>query len=194
MSEPPRAKGPIVPRIPAGDSRTRLVCDDCGFIRYDNPKIVVGAVCAFGDRLLLCRRAIEPRRGFWTIPAGFLELNETPDAGARREAKEEAEAEIAIDVLLAVYAVPRISQVQLIYRARLIAPDVRPGIESEEVALYAWDAIPWDRLAFPSVHWALNDYRATLGQSVFPPRSNPPGETGDRMPGAARSWRPAEES
>ncbi|MSP51022.1 MAG: NUDIX hydrolase [Alphaproteobacteria bacterium] len=189
MSETLRAKGPIVERVPEGDTRARLVCEDCGFIRYENPKIVVGAVCAWEDRVLLCRRAIVPRRGYWTIPAGYLELNESPAAGAAREAREEAEAEIAIDALLAVYAVPRISQVQLIYRARLISPAVKPGIESEDAALFGWDAIPWRELAFPSVHWALDDFRATAGLAAFAPRGNPPGATGDRMPDGGAAWR-----
>jgi len=165
-------------RIPAGDDRHRLVCSDCGFIAYENPKIVVGSVAAWQDRILLCRRAIEPRRGFWTLPAGFLELNEAAAAGAQREAWEEARAELAIDQLLAIYSIPRISQVQLIYRARLVSPAVAAGPETLELDLFAWDAIPWDLLAFPSVHWALRDYQAVRDQAVFAPRGNPPGEDG----------------
>jgi ADP-ribose pyrophosphatase YjhB (NUDIX family) len=107
-------------RIPQDDTRERLVCDTCGWINYTNPKIVVGSVVSHEGRILLCRRAIEPRRGFWTIPAGYLEEKETTEAGAMREAQEEACAEIAIDQLLAVYNIPRISQVQLIYRATLV--------------------------------------------------------------------------
>ena len=101
------------------------------------------------DRILLCRRAIEPRSGFWTLPAGYLELNETTEAGAAREAWEEARAKIEIDTLLAVYNIPRISQIQLIYRARLTTDDVAAGPESEEVGLYAWGDIPWDDLCLP---------------------------------------------
>ena len=103
--------GPSVRSIPDGDSRERLVCPDCGFISYDNPKVVVGSVAVWEERILLCRRAIPPRVGLWTLPAGYLELNETTDAGAAREAWEEARARIAIDGLLAVYNIPRISQV-----------------------------------------------------------------------------------
>src|SRR3546814_2932472 len=117
------------------------VCRDCGFGAYENPKIVVGSVAAWQGRILLCRRAIEPRRGFWTLPAGFLELQETAAAGARREAWEEARAELEIDQLLAIYSIPRISQIQLIFRARLTQPDVAVGPETLELDLFEWDAI-----------------------------------------------------
>jgi ADP-ribose pyrophosphatase YjhB (NUDIX family) len=166
-------------RIPQDDTRERLVCDTCGWINYTNPKIVVGSVVSHEGRILLCRRAIEPRRGFWTIPAGYLEEKETTEAGAMREAQEEACAEIAIDQLLAVYNIPRISQVQLIYRATLVRPDIAAGPESLEVRLVEWSEIPWSDLAFPSVHWALGQYRSVLGREAFPPFSNPPGETGN---------------
>lgn len=174
-----RAAGGFVRAVPAGDSRPRLVCSDCGFVNYENPKVVVGAVCSWGERLLMCRRAIEPRRGFWTLPAGYLELNETTADGARREAWEEARARIELDGLLAVYSIPRLSQVQVIYRARLLSPEVEPGPESVEVGLYLWDEIPWGDLAFPSVRWALEHHRAALGQPGFPTQGNPPGETGN---------------
>jgi ADP-ribose pyrophosphatase YjhB (NUDIX family) len=182
-AEDPEGRPPDPPdrferRIPAGDDRSRLVCRDCGFIAYENPKIVVGSVAAWQGRILLCRRAIEPRLGFWTLPAGFLELQETAAAGARREAWEEAHARLEIDQLLAVYSIPRISQIQLIYRARLASPEVAAGSETLELDLFAWDAIPWDLLAFPSVHWALRDYHAVRGQAVFAPHGNPPGEDG----------------
>ncbi|MBU0725741.1 MAG: NUDIX hydrolase [Alphaproteobacteria bacterium] len=176
---PSPAKGPVNSRVPDGDNRPRLVCDDCGFIQYDNPKIVVGAVCLQDDRILLCRRAIQPRRGFWTLPAGYLELNESTEAGAAREVREEALANIAIERLLAVYSIPRISQVQLIYRARLVTPDFGIGEESLEVDLFRWDDIPWDDIAFPSVHWALNHHRETAHLADFPPFGNPDGATGN---------------
>jgi ADP-ribose pyrophosphatase YjhB (NUDIX family) len=178
--EPPR--GPSLRQVPEGDDRERLVCPDCGFIQYDNPKVVVGSVIAEGGKILLCRRAIMPRRGFWTLPAGYLELNETPADGALREAWEEARARITLETLLAVYAIPRISQVQLIWRARLAEPGFGAGPESAEVALFAWDEIPWDAIAFPSVHWALRHFHETLGEASFSPRGNPPGETGDALP------------
>ena len=117
---------PVEQRIPDGDNQPRLVCDDCGFVNYVNPKVVVGAVAVWEDRFLLCRRAIEPRVGYWTIPAGYLEVNETPTDGALREVREEANAELVINALLAVYSVPRISQVQLIYRADLASSKIWP--------------------------------------------------------------------
>jgi ADP-ribose pyrophosphatase YjhB (NUDIX family) len=169
----PVQTGPRIHTVPAGEDRERLTCPDCGYIAYENPKIVAGAVVAVGDRVLMCRRAIEPRRGFWTLPAGYLELHESPEEGARREALEEACARIAIDALLAVYAIPRISQVQLIYRATLVEPEFAAGPESEEVRLFAWDEIPWDDIAFPSVGWALHEHRARLGQTGFAPATNP---------------------
>lgn len=178
-NQPPNAAGPSVRAIPEGDDRERLVCPDCGFVNYENPKVVVGAVCAWEDRILMCRRAIPPRIGHWTLPAGYMEQNETTEAGAAREAWEEARARIEIDALLAVYNIPRISQVQIIYRARLASPDVSAGPESQEVGLFAWDDIPWHDIAFPSVHWALNHFAELRGETLFAPRTNPAGETGD---------------
>lgn len=166
-------------QVPADDNRERLVCGDCGWIHYVNPKIVVGAVVTHQGDILLCRRAIEPRRGYWTIPAGYMEERETSEAGAMREAREEACAEIVIDALLAVYNIPRISQVQLIYRAMLANPDFSAGPESLEVKLFRWDDIPWTELAFPSVHWALKQHREVIGQQSFPTFTNPPGESGN---------------
>lgn len=166
-------------RVPDGDTMERFVCKDCGHVHYANPKVVVGAVIAAEGRVLLCRRAIEPRRGFWTLPAGYLEEHETPEDGARREAREEAMADIAIDRLLAVYSIPRISQVQLIYRARLARPQFAPGPESLDARLFAWGEIPHGELAFPSVRWALAHYREAEGRDEFAPFANPPGETGD---------------
>ncbi|MBI1774205.1 MAG: NUDIX hydrolase [Proteobacteria bacterium] len=174
MGSDPTPKGPSVPRIPEGDDRLRLVCPDCGFINYENPKIVVGSVARWEERILMVRRSIEPRSGFWTLPAGYLELNETTEAGALREAEEEANALIEIEGLLAVYSIPRISQVQLIYRARLISPDVAPGREAHEVALYHWPEIPWADIAFPSVNWALQHFRDSLATPHWTPRTNPP--------------------
>jgi ADP-ribose pyrophosphatase YjhB (NUDIX family) len=168
-----------VRQIPEGDDRERLTCPDCGFIAYENPKMIAGSVVSVDGKILMCRRAIEPRKGFWTLPAGFLELHETPEEGAMREAWEEARARIAIDALLAVYSVPRISQVQLIYRATLAEPGFSAGPESLEVELFDWDKIPWDEIAFPSVKWALDEYRSRLGQAVFAPAVNPAGMTGD---------------
>jgi ADP-ribose pyrophosphatase YjhB (NUDIX family) len=166
-------------RIPEGDGQLRLVCRDCGFIAYENPKVVVGSVCRWEDKILLCRRAINPRSGFWTLPAGYMELNETSLEGARREAWEEARASIEIERLLAVYNIPRLSQVQLIYIARLLSPAVEAGPESAEVGLFDWPAVPWPDLAFPSVRWALEHYRAGEGVEHYPVQMNPPGELGN---------------
>jgi ADP-ribose pyrophosphatase YjhB (NUDIX family) len=167
-------------QVPDGDTSKRQVCDDCGWIHYDNPKIVVGAVCTWGDKFLLCRRAIEPRSGYWTIPAGYLEENESTEQGAAREAYEEAEAKIEIDTLLGIYNIPRISQVQLIYRATLVSDKIGPGLESLEVGFFDWDTIPWDNLAFPTVVWSLNHFKEVEGRDGFAPFTNPPG--GDTMP------------
>lgn len=180
MTRYPESGGPIRRRIPEGDTLPRLVCDTCGFIRYDNPKIVIGAVASLADgRVLLCRRAIEPQSGFWTIPAGYLELHESVEAGAVREAREEAGATIAIEGLLAVYNVPRISQVQLIFRARVDDETLAIGPESLEARFFAWNEIPWDSLAFPSVVWALRHHRAAEGRPLGAPFGNPSGLTGD---------------
>ena len=162
--------------VPGGADHLRKVCDHCGFIAYENPRLVAGAVVTHEGRILLCRRAIEPRQGFWTLPAGFMVLNESAEDAARREAHEEAEADIAINALLAVYSIPRISQVQIIYRARLLTPQVAPGPESQEVRLFGWDEIPWDDLAFPSVHWSLRHFHQTREQKTFPAFAAPPGQ------------------
>ncbi len=184
-SERPRPAGPVVRAVPPGDNRERLVCEDCDFILYENPVVVVGAVCTWEDNILLCRRAIEPRKGYWTIPAGYLELKETTAEGAIRETREEALADIEIKVLLAVYNIPRLSQVQVIYAARLLSPDVAPGSESLDVQLCAWNDIPWDDIAFPSVHWALNNYRTYASSEPYTVGSNPPGESGNQLPSGA---------
>jgi ADP-ribose pyrophosphatase YjhB (NUDIX family) len=173
---PPPPPHPFTRAIPDGDERERLVCAECGFILYDNPKIVVGSVARWGDKVLMCRRAIDPRKGFWTLPAGYLELNESTQAGAEREAWEEARARIAIESLLAIYDITRLSQVQLIYRARLLDPAVSAGPESLEVALFGWDDIPWDDIAFPSVRWALAHEKEAQLSGDLTPRTNPPPE------------------
>jgi ADP-ribose pyrophosphatase YjhB (NUDIX family) len=159
--------------IPEGDTRERMVCDSCGFVLYENPKIIVGAVCLWEGRYLMCRRAIEPRRGYWTIPMGYMELHESAEAGALREVREEALAEAETDALLAIYSIPEISQVHLIYRANLRSPVCAPGEESLEARLMAWEEIPWDDLAYPNVRWSLEYERAMKGKSAFPPHTRP---------------------
>jgi ADP-ribose pyrophosphatase YjhB (NUDIX family) len=167
----------FIRRIPEGDNRERDVCADCGHIAYENPKVVAGAVVVSGNAVLLCRRAIEPRHGFWTLPAGYMELGETLEEAAAREAREEAEADIAIEGILGVFSIARIGQVQVIFRARFTNPDVphhAAGPESLEVGLFEWDRIPWDDIAFPSVHWALQAWRAGGTAPLGVPAGNPP--------------------
>ncbi|PWS37576.1 NUDIX hydrolase [Falsiroseomonas bella] len=164
----------FIRRIPEGEDRERLTCADCGFVAYENPKIVTGSVVVADGKVMLCRRAIEPRRGFWTIPAGYMEMGETIEEAARREAREEACADIAIEGMLAVYSIARIGQVQVLFRARLASPGFAAGAESLEVRLFDWDEIPWDELAFPSVHWVLHAWRDAGAGPLGAPRGNPP--------------------
>ncbi|HSU07072.1 MAG TPA: NUDIX hydrolase [Acetobacteraceae bacterium] len=167
----------FIRRVPDGDNRERLICPDCGHIAYDNPKIVVGSVVASANSILMCRRAIEPRRGFWTLPAGYLEHGETLQEGAIREALEEAEAQIALDGILGVFSVSRIGQVQIIFRGRFadasIPPRFAAGPESLEVALFLWERIPWAEVAFPTVRWALQAWRDAGPGPLGAPTGNP---------------------
>lgn len=169
----------FIKTIPDGDTHNRSVCEHCGFVNYQNPKIVTGSVVRHDCKILMCRRAIEPRRGYWTIPAGYMEMNETPEDGARREAREEACADLELSTLLAVYTVPRLSQVQLIYRATLKQDYFAVGEESLEVKLFGFDEIPWEEIAFPTVHWALNHDRQVADGSAIGPFINPPGGSTD---------------
>lgn len=159
--------------IPQGDDRERSQCGHCGFVDYQNPKIVTGVVATWEGKILLCKRAIEPRKGYWTLPAGYMELGESVEHGAKREAWEEARADLTLDQVLAVYSIARISQVQILFRARLNTPDVSAGPESEAVALYDWADIPWADLAFPTVGWALRHYEQSREQQAFVPYANP---------------------
>lgn len=154
--------GPREYTVPNGDDRERLVCPECHYIAYDNPKIVVGAVASDNNgKILLCRRAIPPRTGYWTIPAGYMEQWETLTEGTQREAREEAGAELEIGPMLAIYDLPHIAQVQMFYRAMLCNNNIAPGRESEDVKLFNWNDIPWDTLAFPTVGKVLTAYRAS---------------------------------
>lgn len=166
----------FVRRVPEGDDRERMVCADCGHVAYENPKVVVGTVVVSNGAVLMCRRAIEPRRGFWTLPAGYMELGETLEEGAAREAMEEAQAAIVIDGILGVFSVARIGQVQVIFRGRFAdpgAPRFAAGPESQEVALFDWAQIPWDEIAFPTVRWALNAWRSSGDRPLAAPAGNP---------------------
>ena len=144
--------------IPAGDDRPRHVCPRCGTVHYQNPKVVVGCIPEWEDKVLLCRRAIEPRSGFWTLPAGFMERGETTLAGAARETLEEANARVAIGPLYSLFNLPHIDQVYLLFRGQLLDVDFGPGPESLEVRLFAESEIPWEELAFPVVKETLRLY------------------------------------
>ena len=149
---------PVVKRVPPGDSLPRWVCDHCGEIHYQNPRMVVGALPEFEGRLLLCRRAIEPRYGYWTLPAGFMENDETLEAGAAREAQEEARIQVEIGSLLLLANVTSARQVHVFFRSRMLTPEFGVTHESLEVKLIDPAEIPWDDLAFPSTEYALRRY------------------------------------
>ncbi len=151
---------PVQVRVPPGEDRPRHVCDACDRIHYENPKLVVGCIPEWEDRILLCRRAIEPQCGLWTLPAGFMELGETASEAARRETEEEAHARVEILGLYSLFNLPDISQVYVLLRGRLLDLDFRPGSESLEVRLFAESEIPWDRLAFAAIRETLRLYFA----------------------------------
>jgi ADP-ribose pyrophosphatase YjhB (NUDIX family) len=146
--------------IPAGDSVTRHVCTQCGTIHYINPKMVVGALAEWEGKVLLCRRAIEPRLGMWTLPAGFMEMTETTAEAAKRETEEEACAQVELIELYSLVNVAHISQVHMFYRARLPKPVFSAGVESLEVGLFAEADIPWDEIAFRSIALTLRQFFA----------------------------------
>jgi len=154
-------------RVPADDNRERAVCTSCGEIHYENPINVVGTVPAWGDQVLLCRRAIEPRYGLWTLPAGFLELGESTADGARRETDEEAGARIELEGLFTVLNVVRVAQVHFFYRARLLDTRFDPGPETIEAQLFREHEIPWDELAFRTVRRTLQLYFEDRRQGAF---------------------------
>ncbi|BBL73782.1 NUDIX hydrolase [Methylomagnum ishizawai] len=147
--------GPLHQSIPQGDDRLRHICGACGSIHYQNPKMIAGCIPVWGDRVLLCRRAIEPRLGFWTLPAGFMELGETLAEAARREAWEEATVEVELEPLYTLFSLPHISQVYAFFRANMVAERYAAGEESLEVRLFREEEIPWDEISFETVHRAL---------------------------------------
>jgi ADP-ribose pyrophosphatase YjhB (NUDIX family) len=151
-------------RIPSDDNHERWVCDACGIVHYQNPKIVVGCVPEKNGRILLCKRAIEPRYGYWTVPAGFMELGESQAQGAARETLEEACAEVEIGHLFASVDVVDAGQVHVFFTAKLLG-DYAAGTESLEVAMYREDEVPWDDIAFHSGRFALQKYFADKGQN-----------------------------
>ena len=145
-------------RVPDGDTLPRYVCGACGAIHYQNPKVVVGCLPVWDEQVLLCKRAIEPRRGLWTLPAGFLENGETIFAGAQRETAEEAGARVELGALFTMISLPHINQIYVMFRARLLALDFAPGAESLEVRLFDEADIPWGELAFRTIARTLRNF------------------------------------
>jgi ADP-ribose pyrophosphatase YjhB (NUDIX family) len=155
-------------RIPEGDTLPRWVCGNCGSIHYQNPKVVVGCLPDWEGQVLLCRRAIDPRRGLWTLPAGFLENGETLPAGAARETAEEARANVEVGALYTVISLPHISQIYVMFRARLLDLSFGPGPESLEVQLFDEAAIPWNEIAFRTIARTLRLYFLDRKLGEFP--------------------------
>lgn len=162
-------------RIPDDDNRPRHVCDVCDFVHYQNPKIVAGCIPVWEDKILLCKRAIEPRYAYWTLPAGFMEIGETTSEAAMRETLEEANARVELQGLYALMNLPHVSQVYMLFRSRLLDLDFSAGAESLEVALFEEENIPWDELAFTTIRHTLrfyfedrrrNNYQLRIGDIV----------------------------
>lgn len=155
-------------RIPVGDDRPRYGCVACGAIHYQNPKMVVGCIPQWQDKILLCRRAIEPRYGRWTLPAGYLENGETVTEGARRETREEAGAALHQLIPYGLYNICHVNQIYLMFRAQLDGLNFSPGEESLEVRLFAEEEIPWEDLAFPVIEQTLARHMTDRPRGVFP--------------------------
>jgi ADP-ribose pyrophosphatase YjhB (NUDIX family) len=170
-------------QVPPGDSVSRMVCHQCDWIHYENPRVIVTGLCTWQNQVLLCRRAIAPRYGFWTLPGGFMEIGESIEDGARREVREEAGAEVDVQALLATYTVTRIGQVHMIFHAAMPSPEYEAGQESLEVRLFPLteESIPWDDLAFPVNDWALRDFLSLSGQAPAQPFTTRPEHRGQRM-------------
>jgi ADP-ribose pyrophosphatase YjhB (NUDIX family) len=158
---------PVVQRVPPGDNMPRWVCDACGEIHYQNPKLVVGALAEYEGKVLLCRRAIEPRYGYWTLPAGFMENGETVAQAALRETLEEAGARIELEAPYTLVSVPTVNQVHVFYRARLLDLEFKPGEESLEVALVGEAQVPWKDIAFRTVGLTLKHWFADRARGAF---------------------------
>jgi ADP-ribose pyrophosphatase YjhB (NUDIX family) len=157
----------VTRRVPPGDSLARDVCDACGSIHYANPKLVLGAIPEWEGRLLLCRRAIEPRYGYWTLPAGFMENDETAAEAALRETLEEAGARVDLLAAFSMISVPYVNQVHVFYRARLLDLEFKPGVESLEVALFEEAKMPWKDIAFRTVGLTLKHWFADRDRGAF---------------------------
>lgn len=156
--------------IPEGDNRERHMCPDCGAIHYTNPRIIAGVLPVWEDRILLCKRAIHPRKDFWTLPAGFLENGETLQQGAERETLEEAEARVDIHDIYTIFNLTHIHQVYIFFRGTLINGEYGVGEESSDAALFAAEEIPWEELAFPTIHKTLRYYLRDRDNGEFPVR------------------------
>ncbi len=164
----PECGAPVELRLPQDDNRERHVCTACSTIHYENPKLIIGAIPEWDDgRILLCRRAIEPRHGLWTLPAGFMENGETTAEAAARETLEEANARVSIGELYSIHNLPYINQVHLFYRSRLLDLDFSPGIESLEVVLIGETQIPWEAIAFRTVKFTLQRYFSDRKKGSF---------------------------
>jgi ADP-ribose pyrophosphatase YjhB (NUDIX family) len=164
----PSCGAEVASRVPPGDSLPRHVCDACGHVHYQNPKLVLGSIPEWQGRLLLCRRAIEPRYGYWTLPAGFMENDETTAEAAARETLEEAGARVELQEPFSMISVPYVNQVHVFYRARLLDLEFRPGVESLEVMLFEEGRVPWNDIAFRTVgltlkHWFADRARGSYG-------------------------------
>ncbi len=165
--------GAVSLKVPAGDNRPRFVCEQCQLVHYQNPRIVAGCLPVWQEQVLLCRRAIEPRRGYWTLPAGFMENGETTEQAAARETWEEACARVRDLRLYTLFDLPHISQVYMLFRAELVGPDFAVGEESLEVKLFHEAEIPWSELAFPTIARTLEWFFADRRSAVFPVRNEP---------------------
>jgi len=163
----PNCASTVSLKIPADDSRERFVCDACGSIHYQNPRNVVGCIPVYDKQVLLCRRAIAPRHGYWTLPAGFMELGESTSAGAARETFEEAGAIVQVGPLYSLLNVPHAQQVHLFYLATMTEPSFYAGEESLEVALFHEHEIPWNELAFPTIKQTLEWFFADRAAGIL---------------------------
>ena len=153
-------------RIPPEDNRPRAICTRCSRIHYVNPKVVVGSMSTWENKILLCKRAIDPRKGFWTLPAGFMEIGESTSEGAKRETVEESGADVELRELFAVFDIPTFNQVHIFYLARMKSAKLRPGIESLEAKLFSEEEIPWSELSFTSVKKALELFYAKTNPTL----------------------------
>jgi len=161
----------VVFRVPPGDDRERFMCEHCETVHYVNPRVVTGCLVTWDDQVLLCKRAIQPRLGYWTLPAGFLEHGEAAENGAVRETWEEARAAVVVDDLYTIFSLPHISQIYMFYRARLERPEFAAGDETADIGLFREHDVPWDELAFPVIRETLEHYFHDRVREHFPVRS-----------------------